>query len=771
MSPSRGEVLLPPSHGGLLAMAKQQIGTWEQSSEELRTIHPGTCPYDFRACGLPQHNLWSPLHHLRSFIGSVTQMSSVSEIRCFGDSEIRQFNGLSVDRLSSPPLLAAGPLRQAVSQRPSPPAPRLPRGCCHWFSELALGVPGPQPRLRPHDPKGPSGFLGVSGQFQSLGTSVLGASAISVFGNSPWRFGGSEVHSHSRTTCEALSTSEFWGFLAFLRFSTAALQSLGDFSGSQTLLNPLQSPWCLGVSVPQRFRALLLAVPESAVLQRLSISELQHFRALAFQRFGVSELRGFRVVGLRPNPLELWLAFWPLRFDLRISDPLGLDLQGLSAPHALYPWTAFPWLHSGYIVTPGHGNSLPRSLRIPLCPATLCETSRVALTDSIQSDYLNTCGLVIHTEGETSIYHGISRQHGVSIDIPTSPETGNLCDGTASQALESPRWSTKEALAFMHMLQDQIGDMYKSTTFVLHPGSEHPSCSFGPNLLDCYHIAPVLPPDVTLPVSPTLLEVLDNGTATLTADESTSSGCPRCQSKSGLGLWDWRAETTGAWILSFFLGEDTDGVDMGSGLYLWRPLGPAQWLAEAWVQAGRPAVEESSWNAAIKSVNMQYQSGIGTGQFLLVCNGNQRCCLWTALALHDQDNLAKRTLELHTVKHGELRLEVWLDVELSSVEATALEDGVRLAERGREARCLLVAVTSDRSFPPIWGGGREIVFPDGRSPASCSRVNCFWQGLLTGLACQIVGENFLWLARFLTHLPVDLRKKKQGEKRRNNGPT
>ncbi|KAJ7220933.1 hypothetical protein GGX14DRAFT_389315 [Mycena pura] len=37
--------------------------------------------------------------------------------------------------------------------------------------------------------------------------------------------------------------------------------------------------------------------------------------------------------------------------------------------------------------------------------------------------------------------------------------------------------------------------------------------------------------------------------------------------------------------------------------------------------------------------------------------------------------------------------------------------------------------------------------------------------------CKRAGEKILWLVRFLTHLPVDLGKRKRGEKRRNDGPT
>lgn len=59
------------------------------------------------------HNLWSSPHHLRSFIGSATQMSGDSEIqclgnsaiRCLGDSAIRRFGDSAIRRFggSQPP--------------------------------------------------------------------------------------------------------------------------------------------------------------------------------------------------------------------------------------------------------------------------------------------------------------------------------------------------------------------------------------------------------------------------------------------------------------------------------------------------------------------------------------------------------------------------------------------------------------------------------------------------------------------------------------------
>ncbi|KAJ7206076.1 hypothetical protein GGX14DRAFT_397341 [Mycena pura] len=240
---------------------------------------PGARPDDFLACGLPQHNLWSSLHHLRSFLGSVTQTSGDSEFRHFGDSEIRWFGGLQpppnnlrrnhgsfdlgplslipaptstspwpvhgqaqftsspgcwprsgellarfaysgscaegppavrrfggseVRRFAATTELPPEPLAQLHQPfQPSAQAPQLPgflgavaAGSRSWpLGSRALNL---DPQTRPHDPEGTSGFLGVAGQFRSLGTSALGASAISAFGDFPRRFrrfGGSQPQS------------------------------------------------------------------------------------------------------------------------------------------------------------------------------------------------------------------------------------------------------------------------------------------------------------------------------------------------------------------------------------------------------------------------------------------------------------------------------------------------------------------------------------------------------------------------------------------------
>ncbi|KAJ7192612.1 hypothetical protein GGX14DRAFT_406139 [Mycena pura] len=249
--------------------------------------------------------------------------------RRFGDSEVRRFGGSQPPpnhlRNLSPSCIS--PSNLALK----PPAPRLPRGCCRRLSELALEsrALNLDPQTRPHDPEGTSGFLGVSGQFRSLGTSALGASAISAFGDSPRRFrrfGGSQPQPDNLRSPQRFGVP---GVSSVLVLDAAALRSLGDFGGSQPLMN-LRGPWYLGVTMPRRFGASV-----------------------------------FRVVGLHPDPPELWPAFRPLRLDLRISKPLGLGLT------CLVPPDRFPWLRSGYIVTPGHGDSLPRSLRIPLCPESL----------------------------------------------------------------------------------------------------------------------------------------------------------------------------------------------------------------------------------------------------------------------------------------------------------------------------------------------------------------------------------------------------------------
>ncbi|KAJ7212986.1 hypothetical protein GGX14DRAFT_619695 [Mycena pura] len=347
------------------------------------------------------HNLWSSPHHVRSFIGSVTQMSGDSEIQCLGDSEIRCLGDPAIRRfrrfgdsvvrwftatteqspkepwklrprpaLSHPrltmvlmdqtlsreftalcpsrttpvaiqvhllPWLLAPP-RRAVSQRfgVSQPPPNYLRNLspsCISPSNLALKPPSSlalnlNPQTRPHDPEGTSGFLGVSGQFRSLGTSALGASAISAFGDPLGDFGDSEVHSHSRTTSEALSASAFRGFLVFLCFDAAALRSLGDFGGSQPLMN-LRGPWCLGVTMPRRFGAsavqrfgvsLFRSFSQSQNLRRLNVStfwsfstsELRRFGVSAFRRFGVSAFRRFGASALRSFTASQLRTLWTL---------------------------------------------------------------------------------------------------------------------------------------------------------------------------------------------------------------------------------------------------------------------------------------------------------------------------------------------------------------------------------------------------------------------------------------------------------------------------
>ncbi|KAJ7211340.1 hypothetical protein GGX14DRAFT_394258 [Mycena pura] len=312
------------------------------------------------------HNLWSSPHHLWSFISSATQMSGDSEIQClgdsvsrrlsdpalrrFGDSAIRRFGG-SVVR-SHHRTISEGTMEASTSARSLSSRPRLrlamvlmDQTLSREFTTLcpsrmtpvaiqaspragsgllppALGAsswsPGPStstPKPGHTTPKAPRGFsvflasFGVSGPLRSeLRRSRCSAIPLGDFGNS-------EVHSHSRTTSEALSASAFRGFLAFSCFDAAALRSLGDFGGSQPLMN-LRGPWYLGVTMPRRFGAsvfrcfgvsLFRSFSPSQNLRRLNVStfrsfstsELRRFGVSAFRRFGVSAFRRFGVSELR----------------------------------------------------------------------------------------------------------------------------------------------------------------------------------------------------------------------------------------------------------------------------------------------------------------------------------------------------------------------------------------------------------------------------------------------------------------------------------------
>ncbi|KAJ7219443.1 hypothetical protein GGX14DRAFT_560530 [Mycena pura] len=88
------------------------------------------------------HNLWSSPHHLRSFIGSATQMSGDSEIqclgdsaiRCLGDSAIRRFGDSAIRRFGGSAVrshhrtIFEGTMEASTSARslssPPPPPPR-----------------------------------------------------------------------------------------------------------------------------------------------------------------------------------------------------------------------------------------------------------------------------------------------------------------------------------------------------------------------------------------------------------------------------------------------------------------------------------------------------------------------------------------------------------------------------------------------------------------------------------------------------------------------
>ena len=188
-----------------------------------------------------------------------------------------------------PPALGAssrGPRPSTSTPKPGHTTPKAPRGFSVFLASFGVSEP------------------------QRSGLRRSRRSAIPL-----GDFGDSEVHSHSRTTSEALSTSAFRGFLAFLRFDAAALRSLGDFGGSQPLLN-LWGPWCLGVSMPRRFGASAVrrfgvspfrSLSQSQNLRRLNVStfrsfstsELRRFGVSAFRRFGASAFRSFTAPQLR----------------------------------------------------------------------------------------------------------------------------------------------------------------------------------------------------------------------------------------------------------------------------------------------------------------------------------------------------------------------------------------------------------------------------------------------------------------------------------------
>ncbi|KAJ7201421.1 hypothetical protein GGX14DRAFT_400180 [Mycena pura] len=327
------------------------------------------------------HNLWSSPHHLRSFIGSATQMSGDSEIQCLGDSAIRclgdsatrrsgalairQFGNSAVRRFAAtteqsskepwklrprpalshprPRLRLAmvlmdqtlsrepvhgqaqllAPLRRAVSQvcvlrvmRRRPPGgsaiqrfggsegllpPTL--GASSWSPGPSTSTPKPG-HTTPKAPRGFSVFLASFGVSRPLRSELRRSRRSAIpLGN----FGDSEVHSHSRTTSEALSASAFRGFLVFSCFDAAALRSLGDFGGSQPLMN-LRGPWCLGVTMPRRFGAsvfrcfgvsLFRSFSPSQNLRRLNVSTFRSFSTLELRRFGVSVFRCFGASALR----------------------------------------------------------------------------------------------------------------------------------------------------------------------------------------------------------------------------------------------------------------------------------------------------------------------------------------------------------------------------------------------------------------------------------------------------------------------------------------
>ncbi|KAJ7211341.1 hypothetical protein GGX14DRAFT_565208 [Mycena pura] len=81
------------------------------------------------------HNLWSSPHHLRSFIGSATQMSGDSEIQCLGDSAIRCLGDSALRRFGD-----SADRRFAATTEQSPKEP--------WKLRPRPALSHPRPRLR-----------------------------------------------------------------------------------------------------------------------------------------------------------------------------------------------------------------------------------------------------------------------------------------------------------------------------------------------------------------------------------------------------------------------------------------------------------------------------------------------------------------------------------------------------------------------------------------------------------------------------------------------
>ncbi|KAJ7197733.1 hypothetical protein GGX14DRAFT_573882 [Mycena pura] len=89
------------------------------------------------------HNLWSSPHHLRSFIGSATQMSGDSETQCLGDSAIRCLGDSAIRRFGDSEIRRFGGSavrRFATTTKQSPKEP--------WKLRPRPALSHPRPRLR-----------------------------------------------------------------------------------------------------------------------------------------------------------------------------------------------------------------------------------------------------------------------------------------------------------------------------------------------------------------------------------------------------------------------------------------------------------------------------------------------------------------------------------------------------------------------------------------------------------------------------------------------
>ncbi|KAJ7687425.1 hypothetical protein B0H17DRAFT_688477 [Mycena rosella] len=59
------------------------------------------------------------------------------------------------------------------------------------------------------------------------------------------------------------------------------------------------------------------------------------------------------------------------------------------------------------------------------------------------------------------------------------------------------------------------------------------------------------------------------------------------------------AERAGVKIRESFVDDTADGAWVGDGQPLWRTLGPGEWLAEAWAEAGKPTLDGKTWGDAL----------------------------------------------------------------------------------------------------------------------------------------------------------------------------